>query len=119
MRELLGPILEIEDVQGVSLISFEGDVIFQEPLSLFGTESEKSQVWQKVMDTMQGIREADLFFEKMRLYMRRTDPGYIVIVMGLLAPAAMVRMHCDMLLSSLKQSGKPKGLRSFFTKKTL
>jgi hypothetical protein len=118
MKELVGKILEIEDVRGVLLVSFEGDVIFQEESPMMTTEAEKSGIWPRLFDAMRGIKEADLIFDQMRLYIRRTDPGYLVILMGLFAPAAMVRMNCDMLLPSLKQNGKPKGLRKFFGKKS-
>jgi hypothetical protein len=67
---------------------------------------------------MREIREADLIFEKMRIYIRRADVGYLVVFMGLFAPAAMVRMSCDMLLPVLKLKGKPTGLKSFFRKKS-
>jgi hypothetical protein len=117
MKELLGQILEIEDVQAISLMSFAGEVIFQEDSTVFTKEAEKSGSWTRLFEAMQGIREADLVFEKMRLYIRRTDLGYLVIVMGLFAPAPMVRMNCDMLLPFLRQKGKSKGLRSFFRKK--
>ena len=117
MKKLLGQILEIEDVQGISLMSFAGEVIFQEDSSVFTKDAEKSGIWGRLFEAMEGIREADLVFERMRLYIRRTDLGYLVVVMGLFAPAAMVRMNCDMLLPSLRQKGKPKGLRNLFRKK--
>jgi len=118
MKELLGQILDIEDVRAVSLTSFSGEVIFQEASSFFTREAENSGIWPRVFDAMGGIREADLIFEKIRVYIRRTDLGHLVVVMGLFAPAAMVRMNCDMLLPALKQKGKPKGLRSLFRKNT-
>lgn len=118
MKELLGKILEIEDVQGVSLISFAGEVLFQEDSGVFTRDAEKSGVWARLSKAMEGTREADLVFENMRLYVRRTDLGYLIIVMGLFAPAAMVRMNCDMVLPHLKQKGRPTGLRSFFRKRS-
>lgn len=118
MKKLLGQILEIEDVQGISLMSFAGEVIFQEDSSVFPREVEESGIWKRLFQAMKEIREADLVFENMRLYIRSTDLGYLVVVMGLFAPAAMVRMNCDMLLPFLREKGKPKGLRSFFRKKS-
>jgi len=117
MKALFRQILEIEDVQGVSLISFAGEVIYQEDSGVFTRDAEKSGVWGRLFKAMQGTREADLVFENMRLYIRRTELGYLIIVMGLFAPAAMVRMNCDMLLPALKRKGKFKGLRGFFRKK--
>jgi hypothetical protein len=90
---------------------------FREPPSLFTKETGKSGIWSRILEAMQETREADLIFEKARLYIRKTDLGYLVVIMGLFAPAAMVRMNCDVLLPFLKQRGKSKGLRSFFKKK--
>ena len=117
MRELFEQILNIEDVQRVMLFTFEGGLTCQEqPASLRGA-AEVSQVWQGFVRSLEGIREADLIFEKGRMYIRRTDLGYLIIVMGIFAPAAMVRMNCDMLLPSLKQTGRGKGLKQFFRKR--
>jgi hypothetical protein len=60
------------------------------------------------------IREADLIFEKSRIYVRRTDTGYLVVLLGLFASGAMLRLHVDMVLPSLKERGKGKGWRSLF-----
>jgi hypothetical protein len=60
-----------------------------------------------------------------RLYIRKADEGMLVVTMGRIAPAAMIRLNCDILLSELKSrkgSGKPfegakrkpKGLSRFF-----
>ena len=118
MKELLGQILQTEDVHGVMLFSFQGEVIFREEASSFSANSEGKEAWPRFIGALQGIREAELVFEKIRLYIRKTPPGYLVIVMGLFAPAAMVRMSCDMLLPSLRQQSKTRGLRNFFKKKS-
>lgn len=117
MKELFGPILEIDDVRAVSLMSLEGEAVFQEASSIFTKEAEKSGIWPRVFKAMEEIREMDLVFEKIRVYIRRTDIGYLVVVMGPFAPAALVRMTCDVLLPSLKNKGKPKALRRLFGKK--
>jgi hypothetical protein len=117
MKELFKQILCIEDVQEVMLFTFEGDLAFYDhPASLLDAGA-LSPAWQGFIRSLEGIREADLIFEKARLYIRRTDLGYLIIVMGVFAPAAMVRMNCDMLLPLLKQSRRRKGLRQFFRKK--
>ena len=118
MKELLGQLLETEDVHGVMLFSFEGDVIFRKESSSFSGDRGAEEGWDRFIVALQGVREADLVFEKVRLYIRKTDVGYLVIVMGLFAPAAMVRMSCDMLLPSLRQQNKTSGLRNFFKKKS-
>ena len=114
MKDLFKDILNMEEIYGVLLISPEGEPIFKEftrPLSR-GQEVDRS--WPKVVMALKDIREADLIFEKARLYIRKTDVGYIIITMGLYASAAMVRLNCDMALPSLKNAKSSKGLRQFF-----
>jgi hypothetical protein len=117
MTELFEQILSIEDVQKVMLFTFEGELTFHEQQAPPGA-AEVSPAWQGFIRSLAGIREADLIFDKSRLYIRRTELGYLIIVMGIFAPAAMVRMNCDMLLPSLKQTGRGKGLRQFLRKKS-
>jgi hypothetical protein len=116
MKEVLGRILETEDVYGVMLFSLQGAVIFREESSSFLGDRQAREAWPRFVGALHGLREADLIFDKIRLYIRRTDLGYLIIVMGLFAPAAMVRMSCDMLLPLLRQPTKSKGLRKLFKK---
>ena len=118
IKEQFSRILETQDVEGVMLFSFQGDVLFQEGSFPFSEQGEAGKAWGRFIAALEGLREADLVFEKIRLYVRKADPGYLVIVMGLFAPAAMVRMSCDMVLPSLRQKREPTGLRRFLKKKT-
>ena len=108
MKEIFSDILAMEDVRGVVVSSFEGEILFSEP----SLEMERSlPLFIRALGT---VREADLIFEKSRIYVRRTDMGYLVILLGLYASAAMLRLHVDMVLPLLKERGKGKGLRSLF-----
>lgn len=108
MKKIFKDILALEDVQGVVMSSFEGEILFKEP----SLEIERSL--PLFIRTLGTIREADLIFEKSRIYVRRTDTGYLVVLLGLLASGAMLRLHVDMVLPSLKEREKGKGLRSLF-----
>jgi len=108
MKEIFDDILAMEDVRGVVVFSFEGEILFMEP----NLEIEKSL--PLFIQALGGIREVDLIFEKSRIYVRRTDTGYLVILLGLFASGAMLRLHVDMALPSMKERGKGKGLRSLF-----
>ncbi len=108
MKELFKDILALEDVRGVVVSSLEGEILFTEP----SLEIDKSlPLFIRALGT---VREADLIFEKSRIYVRRTGMGYLVILLGLFASGAMLRLHVDMVLPSLKERGKGKGLRSLF-----
>ena len=117
MKELLGQILETEDVKAVMIFSPKGDVVFREGAPLFSGEREAEEAWPRLIGALQGIREMDLVFENIRLYIRKTDLGFLAVVMGHFAPAAIVRMSCDMLLPFLRQQSKTSGLKNLFKKK--
>jgi hypothetical protein len=117
MKDLFEDILKMEDVHGVLLVSPEGEVLFEE----FNTPPSKGRdsngALSKVIRDLKEIREADLVFEKTRVYVRKTDAGFFITHMGEFASAAMVRLNCDMLLPSLRQMKGGKGLRHLFKKK--
>jgi hypothetical protein len=117
MPNIFEDVLKMEDVNGVMLVSPEGEVIAEE----FNTSPSKSQgLYESLPQVIRGlkdIREADLVFEKIRLYFRKTEAGYIIIHMERFAAAAMVRLNCDMLLPSLKQLKGGKGLRGLLKKR--
>lgn len=116
MKDLFTNILGIEDVQGVMLFSFEGGVLFGEIQSPQVEGLEKADFWPRFVEALKGIREADLVYESSRLYIRRTALGFLVIPCGAFTPGAMLRLGCDMVLPSLKQADKGKGLK-FILKK--
>jgi hypothetical protein len=108
MKEILGDILAMEEVRGVVVCSSEGEILFMEP------RLEIEESLPLFIRALGNIREADLIFEKSRIYVRRTETGYLVVLLGLFASGAMLRLHVDMALPSLKERGKGKGLRSLF-----
>ena len=116
MEELFDDILSMEDVRGVMLFSLEGQLVFRKFLSPLSKNLENND-WIPFVDSLKAVREADLVFQKSRLYIRETDIGYLLILMGDFAPAATIRLSCDILLPSLKQIGTAKGFRRLFKKK--
>ncbi len=115
MRELFGDILNLEGVKGLLLFSFTGQVIFKEisPALLGGIENYD---WSRFIESLAGMRETDLIFDKGRLYIRRTDVGYLVVLIGPFVPIAMMRLQCDILLPALKPTKTTRGIRRFFKK---
>jgi hypothetical protein len=116
LEELFDDILRMEDVRGVMLLSFEGKIAFAKFLSPLSKNLESND-WISFLHSLNGVREADLVFQKSRLYIRKAKIGYLLIVMGIFAPAATIRLNCDILLPSLKQMGAGKGLLRLFKKK--
>jgi hypothetical protein len=113
MRELFDDILSIEGIRGLMLFSFSGDLIFKK-FDHAAAEDIKIREWSRFVESLAGIRETDLVFTKGRLYVRRTDIGYMVVVMGLFVPIAMMRLQCDILVPSLRPAKIKKGIRRLF-----
>ena len=115
MRELFDDILSMEGIRGIMLFSFSGDLIFKNFDPAVSEEIE-IQDWSSFIGSLAGMRETDLVFTEGRLYIRRTDLGYLVVVLGLFVPIAMMRLQCDILLPSLKPAKAAKGIRRLFKK---
>jgi hypothetical protein len=100
MQEIFKDILSIDGVKGVMVLSFTGDLMFEKFASEIPRDSDNMN-WSQLVASLGGMRETDLIFEKGRIYMRRTDIGYLLIFVGLFIPMAMLRLNCDILLPSL------------------
>ena len=116
MRELFKDILHTDGVNGVMLFSFTGDLIFKEFRSSV-KEAPEGRDWSFFIESLEGMRETDLIFEKGRIYIRRAETGYVVILMALFVPIAMIRLNCDILLPSLKPPKTGKKFGKFFKRK--
>jgi hypothetical protein len=113
MRELFKDILNMDGVKGVMVFSFAGDLLFKEFNQAVPLEPE-NRTWQLFIESLDGMRESDLIFRKGRLYIRKTKIGYLVILMRLFVPIAMMRLTCDILMPSLAPGKTTKGIRRFF-----
>jgi hypothetical protein len=117
MNELFDDILAMDDVEGILLISFQGEVVFQKFTGSKGFDTD-SVSWPSFVEALQGIRESDAVFENGRIYIRQTDAGYLLIVMGLFAPVAKLRLSCDVLLPRLREKEQGhRGRKWFFQRK--
>lgn len=115
MQELFNDILNIDGVKGFMVFSFAGDLIFKD-FDSPPTEEVEARDWSPFVESLADMRETDLIFEKGRLYIRRTNTGYLVVLMGFFVPIAMIRLQCDILLPALNSTKTTKGIRRFFRK---
>lgn len=125
MSALFDDLLAVAGVKGVMFFSAAGDLLFEKSGA---GDMDKAAVrdWQALLVSLDGAREADLIFDMGRLYIRKAEEGMLVVTMGRIVPAAMIRLNCDVLLSELKsrkgsgplfEDAKPtrkKGLGRFF-----
>ena len=116
MDEQLKNIMEIEQFLGIIYFSFDGNVLFKYYKQ---KESQGIDGWDLSLfaAALDKIQEAELVFENIMLYIIKGRNGFLLAVLGRLAPLALVRLNCNILLATLdKESQKPKGLTRFLKK---
>ena len=117
MKELFNDIRNTEDFEALLLLSSEGELIYQEILSPHSEQIYNKESWRSLVLSLNGIREAQMVYEKSRIYVRETAIGYLMILTGLFAPIAKIRLYCDVLLPALNEMKAGKGLKRFFKKR--
>jgi hypothetical protein len=114
MKNRFKDIMDIEDVDGVIFLGFDGKIIYSEFVS-HPPEHLADTDWHLFIHSLNGLREAQFIFENRKFYIRRAEIGLIIVLMNTIAQTEMVRLNCDILISSLEEKEeKPKGLRRFF-----
>ena len=117
MKDLFKDILDIKDVQGIVFFSFDGEILFKEFL-IHPPEEFQDGNWPVFIHSLSDIQEAELIFENTKFYIRKTGSGYLLIIMGISALMAMIRLNCGIILPSFDQTKKKtQGLWRFFKKK--
>lgn len=113
MRDVFKDLLAVDGVRGVVFFTPSGERVFEE-FSIGGSAPAAVSDWYALAASLGKAREAELVFEKGRVYVRRTADGVLVVVMGLIAPCALIRLNCDILLPALKAQRGAKGIKGFF-----
>ena len=115
MRVQVQELFEINKVLGVLFISFEGEKLIEEFAPTAVQVISPSHDWLNLIKSLEGAQEADFLFENKRLYFRRADAGYLMVIMENDAPAAMVRLACDTIIAAIKsESDKAKKGKGLF-----
>ncbi len=115
MQELFNDILNTDGVTGIMLFDINGELLFKE-FSNAVNELPEQRDWRFFLDSLEGMRETDLVFEKGRIYIRKTEIGYLMVLMALYVPIAMIRLNCDILLPTLQPSKSGRKFGRLFKK---
>lgn len=116
MKELLKDILEIKGVNGVVILTDEGDVIFKE-ISLNTLMKIDEMDWSLFVGTIENAREVELIYNKGLVYVRKVAFGYLVVIVELYEQIAMIRLNCDIVLPNLQDLKTNKKYKKLFKKK--
>jgi hypothetical protein len=105
----------VEGVKRVLFFSTAGERILDQPAS----ESDDPAVsghWGALLECVRPMREAELVFSRAVIYARSCPAGTLVVVTGPVAPSALIRLNCDILLQELN-APRPSGLLSRLKRK--
>lgn len=113
MQDIFKDVIKMDGVYGLIFFSPEGRVLFESIDPHWVSLPEDNGDWSKLMPVLQEMREADFVYEKGRIYLRATDQGYLLVIMGPVVSIAMVKLNCDIILPQINTAqpvGKRKGL---------
>jgi len=113
MEALFKDIADINGVQSITLIDMSGKISYEAANAQLAGVKQRYTNWKKLIDVLENTREADFVFDNGRVYLRRTDNGYLLVSMQSFASIAMVKLNCDIVLPQLKNE-KTKGLKGLF-----
>jgi hypothetical protein len=117
MQQYFNDLLATDGVLGLMLLSFKGEMLYKaDPSQLLQTRSVDEIAVQLTDALTDAVQEADMVFSRRRVYLRRTPVGPLLIILTLGAPIAMVRLHCDTLIPTLKPPKRASGLKRLLGK---
>ncbi len=100
MPDPLAALLSVEGVRGVLLYRSGGDLLFQKTAVLMNGASPAE--WFALALALGNAREAEILFERGRVYVLRSDGAVLVVAAGLVAPSAVIRMSGAVLLAEVE-----------------
>jgi hypothetical protein len=114
MQNIFRDVIKMDGVYGLVFLARDGQVLFESIDPHWVSLPQGYRDWPQLMTVLQKMREADMVYENGRLYLRATEQGYLLVIMGPVVSIAMVKLNCDIILPQLK-SEKPAGkLKGFF-----
>lgn len=121
MKEHLKSIIDFEDVDAIFFIGKTPPATTAYISSRYQNELQSDRVpdIQEIISFISVfgvINEVELLFTKRRIYIRKADDNYLVIVLGFITPTPMLQLNCDIVIPELTKQSKPKGLSRFFKK---
>lgn len=103
MKDIFKDVMGIDGVHGLMVVSNEGGVMMSKFASDFRGEEEKlSQIdWKPFSIEMGNIKDAELIYDNARFYIKKSEIGFLIVIIGDNAPISLVRLNCEILLPEL------------------
>ncbi len=100
MPDPLAALLSVEGVRGVFLYRSGGDLLFRKTAVTLNGASPAD--WFALALALGNAREAEILFERGRVYVLRSAGAVLVVAAGLFAPSAVIRMSGAVLLAEVE-----------------
>jgi len=112
MKDIFKDVMGIEGVHGLMVVSNEGSVMLSKFSSDFREEAGKlSEInWEPFTIEMGTIKDAELIYDRTRFYIKKSETGFLIVIIGDNASISMVRLNCEVLLPLLTKI-QPAGKR--------
>ncbi|MBS3759218.1 MAG: hypothetical protein KGY61_11200 [Desulfobacterales bacterium] len=119
MADIFKDVLGIEGVHGVLFLTEEGVLSVSQFTTDYQSDEEKIKGvdWSSMVGELSGIAEAEIMFDEGRFYIRKTNSGYLMVILEDHAPVSMVRLNCEVLLPVLDKQKAGKGISQLLRKK--
>ncbi len=103
MKDIFQDVLGIDGVHGVLVVSTDGAILANQFSSKYKNEEEKlGQInWAPFVLELAGILDAELVFDLAKLYVRKSNVGYLFVIMQDYTQISLVRINCEALLPLL------------------
>ena len=107
----------VEGVRAVLLFSPTGERIFEHPRPTAQNGPGPGH-WSGLLECVRPLRVAELVYTRGVLYIRTSPAGTLVVVTGLVAPSALIRLNCDIALQEMTAPPAAGGLLSRLKRRT-
>lgn len=118
MKEALKNIIDFNDVEAIYYTGKSAEAVYATQAFKKKFESEilpKSSELESILKGIGDANEAELIYSENRIYVRKVEENYLLIILGFTTPASMLQLNCDISIPELlKQNSKPRGLGRFF-----
>lgn len=117
MKRLFAELMKTVGISGVVVLAYDGKILHQNYLDDELAEQLTVSLLHQFIETLGIMHEADIVFSRRRVYVRRIQVGFLLVLMLPSAPMAMVRLQVDTLIPQLETSTRSKGLKWLFKRR--
>lgn len=103
MKDIFKDLVGIEGVHGAIVLDPAGVLL----ASRFSDEHQnrtpavEAYDWKPLVAELGELTEADFVFDQGRIYLKKLQAGFLLVVMDDIAPVSMVRLNCEILMPAL------------------